>query len=291
MYSLSRPSWDQDGRDWPHRQRSRFVEAAGLRWHVQSFGQGPLILLLHGIGSATHSWADLAPLLARDHSVLSLDLPGHAFTSAPAIDRFTLPSLAGLIAALLASLDAQPVLLVGHSAGAALALELAASGLVRPRAVIGLNPFLGTPRVPLWGAVSRLARHPALPALATRITSTKAWLRATIRGSGSAWPERNVELYGRLVRRSGHVGAALAMLAAWDIRPLLRGLPRIALPVTLVAGERDRWARFDDIATAARLLPDAELVTLAGTGHVTHEEQPERVAQLILDRAIRWRLG
>ena len=291
MSALSRPSWDQDGRDWPHRQRSRFIEAAGLRWHVQSFGQGPLILLLHGIGSATHSWADLAPLLARDYSVLSLDLPGHAFTQAPASDRFTLRNLAGLVAELLASLEARPVLLVGHSAGAALALELATSGLVRPCAVVGLNPLLGTPPVPLWAALSHIARHAALPALATRVTSTRAWLRFTIRGSGSVWPERNVELYGRLVRRSGHIGAALAMLAAWDVRPLLRELPRLALPITLVAGDRDRWARYGDIAAAARLLPNAELVSLAGTGHVTHEEQPERVAQLILDRATRWRLG
>ena len=46
--------WERDGLDWPHRQASRFVEAAGLRWHVQQFPVpgAPLALLLHGTGAA-----------------------------------------------------------------------------------------------------------------------------------------------------------------------------------------------------------------------------------------------
>ncbi|NBQ74895.1 MAG: alpha/beta hydrolase, partial [Acetobacteraceae bacterium] len=58
------PSWEKDGRDWPNRTASRFVEAGGLNWHVQLMGQGPCLLLLHGTAAATHSWRDLAPLLA-----------------------------------------------------------------------------------------------------------------------------------------------------------------------------------------------------------------------------------
>ncbi len=57
--------WGTDGRDWPHRDRSRFVEAGGLRWHIQRMGDGPALLLVHGTAAATHSWRDLAPLLAR----------------------------------------------------------------------------------------------------------------------------------------------------------------------------------------------------------------------------------
>ena len=58
-------SWDQDGHDWPNRDASRFVEAAGLTWHVQIAGQGPVLLLLHGTGASTHSWRDLLPGLAE----------------------------------------------------------------------------------------------------------------------------------------------------------------------------------------------------------------------------------
>lgn len=78
------PDWNVEGRDWPNRGSSRFVEAGGLRWHVQVMGEGPALLLLHGTGAATHSWRDIAPLLAKTHTVVAMDLPGHGFTAMPA---------------------------------------------------------------------------------------------------------------------------------------------------------------------------------------------------------------
>ena len=59
--------WATDGADWPNREASRFVEAAGLRWHVQVMGAGPVLLLLHGTGASTHSWRDVMPKLAAIH--------------------------------------------------------------------------------------------------------------------------------------------------------------------------------------------------------------------------------
>ena len=79
---MAAPRWTHEGRDWPNATASRFVAAGGVKWHVQVMGQGPVALLLHGTGSATHSWRDLAPLLARDFTVVAPDLPGHGFTSA-----------------------------------------------------------------------------------------------------------------------------------------------------------------------------------------------------------------
>ena len=68
------------------------------RWHVQVLGEGPTVLLLHGAGGATHSWRGLAPLLATDHRVVMLDLPGghlvHEETP-QAVAGLILPFLAG----------------------------------------------------------------------------------------------------------------------------------------------------------------------------------------------------
>ncbi len=58
----TRLSLERDGADWPNRQASALIEAHGLRWHVQSMGEGPGLLLLHGTGASTHSWRGLAPL-------------------------------------------------------------------------------------------------------------------------------------------------------------------------------------------------------------------------------------
>ena len=94
--------WDTDGRDWPNRQTSRFVDAGGLRWHVQCAGEGPVALLLHGTGASTHSWRGVLPLLAEHYTVVAPDLPGHGFSGAGADDCYSLPGMAGAVASLLA---------------------------------------------------------------------------------------------------------------------------------------------------------------------------------------------
>src|SRR3954447_16458792 len=114
--------WDRDGGDWPNRDASRFVSAAGIRWHVQEMGDGPVLLLLHGTGASTHSWREVMPRLASRFRVIAPDLPGHGFTDALPPRRLTLPGMAAAIAGLLATLGAKPAMLVGHSAGAAIAI-------------------------------------------------------------------------------------------------------------------------------------------------------------------------
>src|SRR6476661_1964622 len=116
--------WERDGRDWPNREASRFVEAGGLRWHVQimgkAIGEAPALLLLHGAGASTHSWRDLMPALAQDFCVIAPDLPGQGFTAAPHGDGYTLHGMARGIAALVSALNVAPQIIVGHSAGCAL---------------------------------------------------------------------------------------------------------------------------------------------------------------------------
>ena len=94
-----RLGWERDGSDWPNRRHSRFVDAAGLRWHVQCAGAGPSLLLLHGTGAATHSWRDVLPRLATRFRVVAPDLPGHGFSSAPEDRGFSLPGMAAGIGA------------------------------------------------------------------------------------------------------------------------------------------------------------------------------------------------
>ncbi len=56
--------WERDRGSWPNSGASRFVTAAGIRWHVQQMGSGPALLLVHGTGASTHSWREvLAPIL------------------------------------------------------------------------------------------------------------------------------------------------------------------------------------------------------------------------------------
>ncbi len=156
---MARPlDWQREGLIWPHREASAFVSIGGARWHVQRMGSGEPLLLLHGTGASVHSWRDLMPLLAQNHDVIAVDLPRHAFTTGHAPDALSLPRMAGELARLLKTLDITPAGIVGHSAGAALALQLALDhGYAGP--IIGLNsalrPFPGI-GAQLFPAVAKL---------------------------------------------------------------------------------------------------------------------------------------
>ncbi|MFN4271882.1 MAG: alpha/beta fold hydrolase BchO [Aliihoeflea sp.] len=285
-FGQDHPNWDVEGRDWPNRGASRFVEAGGLRWHVQTAGAGPTLLMLHGTGSATHSWRDLLPRLSGRFSVIAPDLPGHGFTSTPSSSGLSLRGMAGLVDALLQKLDQKPEIVVGHSAGAAILAAMALQGLSRPRILIALNGAL----LPMRGSglFAPLARLLFLNPLAPRIFSWRAEdTRATRRlleGTGSHIDEAGIEFYARLFRKSGHVAATLGMMANWELDWLEKRLPRLDMPLLLVAGRNDKAVPVSQARDLAARLPTARLMEIDG-GHLVHEERPDAVAELIQDEA------
>lgn len=287
-----RPDWTHDGRDWPNRIASRFVPAAGIVWHVQVMGEGPTILLLHGTGAATHSWARLLPLLARRFTVIAPDLPGHGFTDEPPEELLSLPGMARGVAALLRALGQDPLLAAGHSAGAAVLCRLALDGAIAPRALVALNgaivPIRGGPGdLPWFSGLARfLVSLPVVPWVLSWQAADRATVERVLRGTGSEIGRESLEFYTRLFRRPGHVAAALGMMAAWDLHALARDLPRLPVPILLVVGENDRTIPPSDAERVRALVPRAEIVRLPGLGHLAHEERPDLVADIIAERAL-----
>jgi pimeloyl-ACP methyl ester carboxylesterase len=84
----------------PIHLTSSYIQAAGMRWHVQRAGSGPALLLLHGGASSTHTWRDLLPMLAQHYSILAVDLPGHGKSDLASIPQSSIVGLSNLLAAL-----------------------------------------------------------------------------------------------------------------------------------------------------------------------------------------------
>ncbi len=280
--------WDEDGADWPNRSDSAFVAAAGLTWHVQTLGEGPTLLLIHGTGAATHSWRDLMPALGCSFRVMAPDLPGHGFTERPAFYRLSLNGMAESLAGLLRALDFAPRVVVGHSAGAAIAARLCLDGKIDPALLVSLNgawfPFPGSAGL----LFPVLAKTLFLNPLASRFFAAQAGKTAVerlIRQTGSSLDERGIELYQRLLRSSTHVSGALGMMAHWNLEPLARELPALAPRLLLIAGETDRAVPPDDAERILAKVSGAEVQRLAGLGHLAHEEAPDLVADRIVAAA------
>jgi magnesium chelatase accessory protein len=289
--------WQREGPSWPHHERSRFVTAAGQRWHVQTWpapaARAPTLLLLHGTGASTHSWRDLAPLLAPQAGVIAVDLPGHGF-SGPATrgahgDGATLPGMARGVRALMAAIGLKPSWLVGHSAGAAIAARLALDDAAGLHGIVSLNGAL----LPLLGLAgqffSPLARLLALNPLVPRFFAWRAAdavaVRRLIASTGSTLDAEGEALYRRLVSDPAHVAGALAMMAGWDLDTLQAALPLLSVPLHQVVAECDTTVPPRDAQRVQRLLPAAargSLTSLTGLGHLAHEERPRQTADLLL---------
>ena len=281
-----RPLWEREGVGWPNREASRFVEAAGFRWHVQVMGEGPVLLLLHGTGGATHSWRDLAPLLARGFTVVAPDLPGHGFTEPPPPGTLTLPGMACAMRALLDALNLEPAVAAGHSAGAAVLVRMALDDQLHAGVIVSLNgaliPFGGEAAGPIASSLAKLLfSNPFTPRVfAWRMGDRTAAARIVER-SGSILEPEALDLYAKLARRPAHVGAALGMMAGWDLETLDRDLPRLATPLVLVTAENDAAVAPAEAEKVRGFQPAARIVRLPRLGHLAHEEDPETVAELI----------
>lgn len=283
--SVRSPSWEREGRDWPNREYSSFVKAAGLRWHVQRMGEGPVVFLVHGTGSATHSWRSLAPLLASRFTVVAPDLPGHGFTQLPATSQLSLPGMADALHELLRSLHVEPDLVIGHSAGAAILARMCIDATVAPRELVCINgallPFRGVPGF-LFSPVARMIASTSLvPRLLAWRASDRAATERLIRSTGSTIEPFGIELYARLMRTSGHVAATLGMMAQWELESLLRELPALRTPLTLMVGSNDLTVSPTEAQRVRAMLPEAKIVTLRGLGHLAHEERPAEIFSLV----------
>lgn len=282
---MSKPDWERDGRDWPNRAASRFVTAGGLRWHVQEQGVGPTLLLLHGTGAATHSWAGLLPRLSPRFRVVAPDLPGHGFTDTPDRTDLSLPEMAARVAALIGSLDAPPAMTVAHSAGAAVALRLALDGGLGAGPVVALNgalaPFAGAGGPLFQGLARALFANPFAAWLISLQARDPRRVQRLIEGTGSRLPPDALGFYRRLFMTEGHVAATLNMMASWDVAPLRRELPALRAPLALIVGEGDLAVPARVSREVAASVPGAVVVAFPGLGHLAHEERPDLVAGVV----------
>ena len=276
--------WPTDAQDWPLAEHSRLILHRPHRWHVQELGQGPLILLIHGAGGATHSYRHLAPILAKTHRVIAVDLPGQGFTQLGAQQRCGLDHMAEDLLALCRHEGWKPARIVGHSAGAAIALRMWELGARPENGIVGINAALGNFKGVAGWLFPMMARALAVTPFSASVfagTATRSSVRNLIEGTGSKLTPEGLELYFRLASDRTHVDATLSMMAQWQLDGLLARLHQIETPVHLIAGSADKAVPPQVSTDAVGRLPEAQLSVLPQLGHLAHEENAEAVANVI----------
>jgi len=285
MTDTDLPDWGALSATWPNADASRFIEVDSVRWHVQVAGTGPVLLLLHGTGGASHSWGELLPLLARTHTVVVPDLPGQGFTSA-LTEPATIDAMARAVEKLCAALGCMPVTAAGHSAGAAVLLAMARDQKVPLAAIAGFGAALVPPpsayRELVAPFLNPLATSTWAASIGAALGAQPAIADLVLAGASGTIPAAQRARYGALMASRAHVRGALAMMANWDIAALLRSLEGATLPpITLVHGTRDTFVPLARLREVAATLPSATVVAWEGAGHLLHEERPEAAVSVI----------
>ena len=263
----------------------------GRRISYPTAGEGPVLLLVHGIASDSEAWRASLPLLARRARVIAPDLPGHG-ASAKAPGDYSLGSLASSLRDLLVKLGHERATLVGHSLGGGVAMQFAYMFAERTeRLVLVSSGGLGRDLNPLLRAA-------ALPGSEYVIAATIGPITALGR-AGAALVRR---LGLRFTPDLGEVGRGFATLADRDGRAAfldtLRSVVNFsgqrvdasdrlylaaAMPTLLVWGERDPIIPLGHGHRAQERMPESRLATFADSGHFPQIDDPHRFAATVLE--------
>lgn len=270
--------------DWPNRSKGRHIRTRTHDWWVVEDGAGPTILLLHGAGGSGHSFAPLLPYLTPHYRCIVPDLPGQGFTRAGTRGRFGLDPTADDLATLCELNGWQPAAIIGHSAGAAIALRL--SEVVPLRGVVGINAALGTFEGLAGTLFPMLARGfasiPFLPSVIARTWGNAVRVDGLLAGTGSTLGPEGRAQYLTLVKSAAHIDGALGMMSQWNLTPLVARLGANPVPTLLITGDKDRTVPPRISRDVAARMPAAQYAELPGLGHLAHEEAPNSMAALIL---------
>lgn len=237
------------------------------------------LLFLHGLGGNYGTWQVALGSLAENHRVVALDLPGHGKSAKPdpSTADYSLSGLTDAVKHAIAALKPTKPIVVGHSLGGAIALQLALDlgdqigGLVLINSA-GLGKEIGAELLRL------MANEPG--------AETSRGLLALFYQDQSLVTDRGVNDMAQTQLADGAWPAQQAAAnAAFDNHGQRFDLPKhlrdVKLPVLIIWGERDRVIPLAHAASALNKLPDATLRLVAGVGHVPQVEAPDVVATAI----------
>jgi pimeloyl-ACP methyl ester carboxylesterase len=262
----------------------RFETVAGRRVRFVRKGSGPAIVLLHGFASSIYTWKDVLPVLARDHDVMALDLPGFGQSDCPPDVSFD--EYPGVVLGLLDRLGLRRATLVGNSMGGAVAVVVAAEKPDRVERLVlvdaaGFNLEEKNRPWPLR-VVGSAPVAAVLDRMPLRRLLVEASLRQVFFDHALVTGDR-VDEYLEPLLRPGAPRAIRSLLASRSLRPdaVQRLLAEVRAPALILWGREDAWIPVSQADRFAEALPGSRLFVLDRSGHMPQEERPAEVARRI----------
>ena len=271
---------------WPYSEYSEYVETSLHAWHIQRLGksEGKKILFIHGTGSSCHTWSDITEYLLGEFEVLLVDLPGHGFSGIPAPSQSSLQSVFNGMVELIEKICFEPDLIVGHSAGAAIAVLLSEkiktkSSVICINAAFGEFPGLAGVMFPIFAKI--IAVVPFSSDVLAGLSKNKDRTEKLIANTGSKITKDRLDHYKALFSKPNHVKGTLKLMAEWDLSEFLKKLKNCNSKINFLVGILDKTVPINVSKKWSKILPRTKYYEISGAGHLVHEEKPHEVSQII----------
>jgi pimeloyl-ACP methyl ester carboxylesterase len=254
----------------------------GCDLYYEDLGEGVPILLIHPAGATASTWGRAVEQLARIGRVITYDRRGYARSGGETVRALSTHTADA--AAILEHLRTPPAVVVGTSAGAAIAVDLAVRRPDLVQAVVAHEfPWRFTRHLPAASQVAALAKIGSLAALGRESDAAEALLRSAYayRDGGSAW-----DAFPEEWRRGGRENAKAALA---DFRnsissyPTAADLATVAVPVVCSYGARSPNSMVRLVRSLAAAIPTARTHRIEGAGHAAPFDATTSFVQLVAD--------
>ncbi len=258
-----------------------------VHWRDEGCKSCPAIIFLHGTSASLHAWTPLVERLGVEYRIISYDQPGHGLTGPHPLGDYSASGMFQALNAVAAAAGLEHFILGGNSMGGWIAWRYALAYPERVDALIlidaGGTPLREGEAPPPLNLGFRLARNPLARPIVENFAPrslVEQSLFDSVAVDSIVTPEL-VDRYWELLRFPGNRRAAAQTLTVDREMAYADRLREIAAPTLVIWGAEDRLVYPSAALTFDERIPNAEVLVLAGVGHVPMEEAPDETANAI----------
>lgn len=270
---------------------SKFVEVNGINVHYKTYGQGePTFILLHGFGASLFSWHEVTEPLSESGTVIAYDRPAFGLTERPLEWEGESPygpqAQVDIVIGLMDELGVEKAILVGNSAGGTVSMQVALQYPERVQALILVDaavyagggapswsrPILKTPQMNHVG-----------PLIARQLQAQGVEFIKTAWHDPSKITQDIFDGYQKPLQIENWDKALWQLTVASEESGLVERLAEITMPTLVITGDDDRIVPTEQSLRLADELPNVELIVIAKSGHLPHEEKPVEFMQAVTE--------
>jgi 3-oxoadipate enol-lactonase len=252
-----------------------FAEIDGNTLHYTSYGEGPPVVLLHGLGGTANTWHGLMQALKQHHHVVAVDLRGHGRSDGKG--KFTVEQWAHDVRGLIRHLELSGVTLVGHSLGTLVAQYLAQAEpeLVDALVLVGGISYFEPRTLDAYRERAELVESEGMDPV------VDTWLEGAVSPQTHATKSGAVGLMREVFLRNDPVMYAKSCRALTKAPHVKRN--DIGQPTLIVLGAHDRSTPLGMAEELKRDIPVSRVRVIPDTGHWLPVEDPGSLAAAILE--------